>query len=118
MMPSDPTRMRMSAWLTRSALTTGPIVVRLACASMGPSWSSSAVTMSARTPSVGSSVSPPGAADGDAPGEADAPGDAEASGDAAGEADAPAEAPAEAEAAGEPDGAALPLGAGEADGSG
>ena len=40
----------MSAWLMRSALTTGPIVVSAAWASIGPSSASRAVTISPSWP--------------------------------------------------------------------
>src|SRR5688572_22550809 len=120
-MPSEPTTMRMSAWLMRSELTTGPIVVRLACASMGPWASSRAVTIAPRSPPVGSCVFPTGAADGDGPGDAEAPGDADAEG--AGEPDGAGDA--DADGAGEPDGVAEPdadgateaAGAADADGA-
>ena len=88
--------MRMSAWRRRSELTTAPMVVRLACDSIGPRASSSATTISPSLPSVGSSVLPIGAADGDAdgdaPGDAEAPADAEADGAGDGDADADGEA--------------------------
>src|SRR5215212_11541230 len=48
----------------RSADTTGPIVVSDACSAIGPSAESSALTISAPLPEVGSSVLPL-AADGD-----------------------------------------------------
>src|SRR3954467_8067441 len=69
-MPAEPTRISTRAWLTRSALTTGPIVVRLAWEVIGPSVDSSAVTSSPSLPSVGSSSVLPGTADGDGPGDA------------------------------------------------
>ena len=53
MIPSDPTMIRMIAWLTRSELTTGPMVVRLACSSIGPSSASRAITISPICPVVG-----------------------------------------------------------------
>src|SRR3954463_2320363 len=58
--PTDPTRMRISAWLIRSAETTGPIVVSDACSAIGPRADSSALTISAPLPEVGSSVLPVG----------------------------------------------------------
>src|SRR6478735_3480301 len=80
--PSAPTRISTSAWLMRSLLTTGPIVVSEPCDAIGPRAASSAVTISPSLPSVGRSVLPvPADGEGDAPG--DAPGLAEA--EAAGE---------------------------------
>src|SRR5262245_65911757 len=69
-MPSAQTRIRISAWLIRSLLTTGPIVVSEPCAAMGPSAASSATTISPSLPSVGRSVLAPAAAQGDAEGDA------------------------------------------------
>src|SRR3954468_16555380 len=77
----------------RSAETTGPFVVSEACSAMGPRADSSAATISAPFPSVGSWVLPV-ALDADGAGEA------------------PADAPAE------PAGVALPEAAGLADGAG
>src|SRR6185503_17022528 len=80
-MPRAPTMIRINAWLMRSLLTTGPIVVSEPCEAIGPSSASRAVTISPSLPSVGSSVMPvPADGDGEAP--ADAPGEAPA--DAAG----------------------------------
>src|SRR6478609_5557889 len=84
--PSDPTRMRINAWLMRSELTTGPTVVRLAWDSIGPSAACRAVTMSPSLPVCGSCDVPAGAADGaglvPAAGDALAPGEALAAGEA------------------------------------
>src|SRR5687767_10891528 len=113
-MASEPTTMRISAWRSRSELTTAPIVVRLAWDSMGPSSASRAVTISPSLPSVGSRVLPTGPAGGEADGDADAPGEADAAGDAAGEGDAPADADADGERVA--DGAGDPLGPAEPDG--
>ena len=99
-----PERMSVSAWPVRSALTTGPTVVRLAWPSIGPRASSRATTISPSLPSVGRSWSPAaggvlGDADGSADGEAEGSADAEA--DGAAEADAEGAAEAEADGAGE-----------------
>src|SRR5690349_9519650 len=59
-MPTEPTRISSSAWLIRSAETTGPIVVSDACSAIGPSAASSALTISPPLPDVGSSVLPVG----------------------------------------------------------
>src|SRR5918994_997238 len=80
-MASEPTTMRISAWRNRSELTTAPMVVRLACDSMGPSFASRAVTISPSFPSVGSCVLPTGPADGEADGDADPDGAAAPDGD-------------------------------------
>src|SRR4051812_48694321 len=56
--PTEPTRISSSAWLIRSAETTGPIVVSDACSAIGPSAASSALTISPPLPDVGSSVLP------------------------------------------------------------
>ena len=90
-MASEPTTIRMSAWRSRSELTTAPIVVRLACDSIFPRSLSRAMTISPSLPSVGNRVLPTGPAAGDADGEAEAPGDAEADGAGVGEADGDAE---------------------------
>ncbi|MGP1675181.1 MAG: hypothetical protein ACTS8Z_08215, partial [Candidatus Limnocylindrales bacterium] len=76
------------------------MVVRLRCDSIVPRLDSSAVTISPSFPSVGSSVLPMGAAEGDAEGDAEAPDEA----DGAAEADGAGVA--------EADGAADTLGAG------
>ena len=69
-MPSAPTTIRIRAWLTRSLLTTGPIVVSEPCDEIGPSSASSAVTISPSLPSVGRSPRPaPADGDGEAAGE-------------------------------------------------
>src|SRR5688500_1246929 len=127
-MASEPTTMRIRAWRSRSELTTAPMVVRLACDSIGPSCAWSAVTISPSFPSVGSRVLPTGAAEGDADGEADAPAEADGAGvgDGAGDPDAPAGARADADGPGDPhgeaeaatdgDGAGDPLGPAEPDG--
>src|SRR6478672_8148451 len=95
-MPSAPTAIRTRAWFTRSALTTGPIVVSEPCEAIGPRAASSAVTISPSLPSVGRSVLPvPADGEGEAP--ADAPGLAEAAGEGLAEGDA------DGEAAGDPD---------------
>src|SRR5215204_5084369 len=103
-MASEPTTMRINAWRSRSELTTAPMVVRLACDSIGPSSAWSAVTISPSFPSVGSRVLPTGAADGAGEGEADAPAEAEADGtgvgEGAGDADAAADTPGEGDADG------------------
>src|SRR5487761_1914271 len=105
-MPSDPiSTSRIACWVS-SELITGPTVVRLRCASIGPRAASSAVTSVPISPVR---VTPPGTGVGegeglglgDAAGDADAPA-AAAEPDAAGLADAPADA----DAAGEADGAA------------
>src|SRR4051794_31749804 len=87
--PIDPTRIRISAWLIRSADTTGPIVVSEACSAMGPSRAWSARTISPPLPSVGSWVFPV-AADGLAEGELEAAAEPLGAGlpDAAADADA------------------------------
>src|SRR4029077_13742636 len=114
MIPSEPTMMRMIAWLMRSELTTGPMVVRLACSSIGPSSASRATTISAILPVVGRSVFPPAAGGLGGPGDPDG----EAAGDADGLADGDADGLAGAEAPGEPDGPGLPLAVGDAVGDG
>src|SRR5436309_4141278 len=99
-MPTDPTRIRISAWLMRSAETTGPIVVSDACSAIGPRAASRALTISPPLPVVGSSVLPVGGggdAEPDGAGEPDAPADALGAGlalavAAEAEADAPADA--------------------------
>src|SRR5688500_8403180 len=117
-MASEPTTMRIRAWRSRSELTTAPMVVRLACDSIGPSCAWSAVTISPSFPSVGSRVLPTGAAEGDADGEADAPAEADGAGvvDGAGDADGPGDPLGDAEAAADGDGAGDPLGPAEPDG--
>src|SRR5438034_10759394 len=80
-MPTDPTRIRISAWLMRSAETTGPIVVSDACSAIGPRAASRALTISPPLPVVGSSVLPVGGG-GDA--EPDGAGEPDASADALG----------------------------------
>src|SRR5258706_11677034 len=50
--PSDPTRMRTIAWLIRSALTTAPIELRLAC-SKSPNFACRAFAITPRSPSLG-----------------------------------------------------------------
>src|SRR5262245_9326489 len=119
-MPSAPTRIRISAWLIRSLLTTGPIVVSEPCAAMGPSAASSATTISPSLPSVGRSVLAPAAAPGDA--EGDAAGEPLGFGDGDGEAegDGDADAPGLPRADGEPDAPGLDgaVGTGVGDGAG
>src|SRR6476661_5089228 len=111
-MPSAPTAIRTRAWFTRSALTTGPIVVSEPCEAIGPRDAWSAVTISPSLPSVGRSVLPvPADGEGEAP--ADAPGLAEAAGEGladgfglgegVGEGLGEAEGDADWEAAGDPD---------------
>src|SRR5664280_198141 len=138
-MPSDPMRTRRIACCVSSAPITGPTVVRLRWASIGPSDDSSAVTSVSTWPDR---VTPPGIGVGDgeglglgdAAGDADAAADPEAAGladalgdDDAGLADAAAgdDAPGDAEdaglaadEAGLPDAAALPDAPGEALGAG
>src|SRR5690242_2134907 len=110
--------MRISAWLMRSAETTGPIVVSDACSAIGPSSFCSAATISAPLPDVGSSVLPVGVeGDADAPAapEPDGAGEPDAAelDDGAGEAEGGADCGGEAEGAGEPDAVdADPLAAG------
>src|SRR4029079_18012716 len=58
--PIDPTKISQSAWLLKSAETTGPIVVSEACSAIGPRAASRALTISPALPSVGSSVLPVG----------------------------------------------------------
>jgi len=71
-MPSEPTRMRINAWVTRSELTTAPIVVRLRCSAIGPSSAWRAVATAPSVPWVGSCVLPAaGGVDGEALGAAD-----------------------------------------------
>src|SRR6476660_437413 len=79
MIPSEPTRIRISACEMRSELTTAPIVVRLRCSAIGPSASCSATATSPSLPWVGILVLPVGADDGagEVPGDAEAPGDAD-----------------------------------------
>src|SRR6266566_2546186 len=69
-MPSEPTRIRMRAWLIRSADTVALIVVSDACSAIGPKRSWRALTIWPPRPSVGSWVLPvaiggDGEADGD-----------------------------------------------------
>ncbi len=96
---------RIACWVS-SELITGPTVVRLRCASIGPRAASSAVTSVPISPVR---VTPPGTGvgEGEGLGLGDAAGDAEAPA-AAAEPDAAglADAPAEPDAAGEADGAA------------
>src|SRR3954471_7897790 len=81
-MPSEPTRMRISAWVTRSELTTAPIVVRLRCSAIGPSSAWRAVATAPSVPWVGSCVLPAaGGVDGEALGAADPLGAGEPLGD-------------------------------------
>src|SRR3954454_5604245 len=114
---SEPTRMRTSAWVMRSLLTTAPIVVRLRCSAIGPSSCWSAVATAPRVPCVGSWVLPEttGGVDGDALGEGEPPAAADAlgAGDALGLALALALGAGEPLAGGEPLGAVEPLAAGE-----
>jgi preprotein translocase SecF subunit len=56
----------MSAWVTRSELTTGPIVVRLCCDAIGPSFAWRAMTIWPSFPSFGRAAVAPGAPAGDA----------------------------------------------------
>src|SRR6187549_3492772 len=116
--PSDPNRISVSAWTTRSLDTTAPTVDSERCSVIDPSWSSSATRISPSLPSVGSAPPTEGDADGDgaalAPGDADAPaaalalGEGDADGDALapGEADAPADTDAEGTGVGVGDGIA------------
>src|SRR3954454_20073243 len=99
-MPSEPTRMRMSAWVTRSLDTTAPMVVRLRCSAIGPSSAWSAVATSPSVPCVGSCVLPvAGGVDGEALGTGEPLGAGEPLGVALG--------------TGEPLGAGEPLAAGD-----
>src|SRR5213592_2161953 len=100
-MPTDPTRIRISAWLMRSAETTGPIVVSDACSAIGPRAASRALTISPPLPVVGSSVLPVGGggdAEPDGAGEPEAPADALGAGLALADGDPEAEADALADA--------------------
>src|SRR5439155_21549695 len=100
-MPTNPTRIRIRAWLMGSAETTGPIVVSDACSAIGPRAAWRALTISPPLPVVGSSVLPVGGggdAEPDGAGEPDAPADALGAGLALAEGDAEAEG----EAPGEP----------------
>ena len=116
MIPSEPTRIRTIAWVMRSELTTGPIVVKLRCSVIGPSSFSSATRISPRVPVVGRFVLPPGFTDGDGLAEPDAEGagDPEGDGDGLGDGLADGLDDGEADAAGEADGFVDPEGAPEA----
>src|SRR4029079_8142802 len=87
MIPIEPTRIRMRAWLIRSELTTAPIVVRLRCSAIGPSSCWRATAPSPSFPSVGILVLPVTTL-GDAEGAGDAPGEPEGAGEPDGVADA------------------------------
>src|SRR6478672_1628533 len=55
-MPTEPTRIRIRAWLMRSAETTAPMDVKDACSEIGPKAASRAFTIWPPRPSVGSWV--------------------------------------------------------------